>query len=64
VAVSSCVTLLLALLAKRWPTSNLKYLWRIGLLLVAMLVALVGHQGGELTYGEKHFESAFQYLHE
>ncbi|MCU0709916.1 MAG: hypothetical protein MUF23_16665 [Pirellula sp.] len=28
------------------------HLWRIGTLLLAMLVATVGHQGGELVYGD------------
>lgn len=33
--------------------------WQIGVMLLAMLVGLTGHQGGELTYGESWYEDAF-----
>ncbi len=50
--VLSVIVLALALIAKKQPKSKLKHLWRIGLVLVALLISIVGHQGGELVYGD------------
>ena len=36
--------------------------WKLGLILLALLVAWVGHQGGELSYGEQLYENAFRRL--
>ena len=43
---------------KTWLTP----VWKGGLVLVAMLVGLVGHQGGEMTYGPDHYPKAFRVL--
>ena len=32
------------------------------MLLAAVIVGLVGHQGGELTYGKAMYDRAFEYL--
>jgi uncharacterized membrane protein len=36
--------------------------WKCGLLLLAMMVGAVGHQGGELTYGKTFYKEAFDLL--
>ena len=36
--------------------------WRIGLVVAAGIVGLVGHQGGELTYGKEFYPKAFAIL--
>jgi uncharacterized membrane protein len=37
-------------------------LWKFGLVVAAGIVGLVGHQGGELTYGKAMFDRAFEHL--
>ena len=56
----SCIAALSAVLLRKRPRWNL--VWKIGLLLVAVLIGLVGHQGGELKYGEEFFHQAFEDL--
>lgn len=46
----------------RQPRPKLTAIWKSGLLLLALLVALVGHQGGHLTFGSGHYERAFKTL--
>lgn len=36
--------------------------WKFGLVVAAGIVGLVGHQGGELTYGKAMFDRAFEHL--
>jgi uncharacterized membrane protein len=43
----------------RKPTKLLNHLWRIGTMGLALLVGIVGHQGGELKYGDI-FEKAWK----
>jgi uncharacterized membrane protein len=62
VAVASTLLAALSLFAARKQSAGLDRFWRIGLVVVAMLVGLVGHQGGELTYGEKLYEDAWKRL--
>jgi len=38
------------------------FVWKTGLLVLAGLVGLVGHQGGELTYGTEYYQRAFARL--
>jgi uncharacterized membrane protein len=47
IAVSIC-----ALVSVRKPKSPLRHVWRVGLIVTALLVSIVGHQGGELVYGD------------
>ncbi|MCY2984340.1 MAG: hypothetical protein NTY15_11995 [Planctomycetota bacterium] len=49
------------LIARRNKSSSWNHGWRIGAMLLAVLVALVGHQGGELIYGDI-FEKAIERL--
>ena len=46
----ACV--LLGLIARRYKSTSLNHAWRIGAIALAALVGLVGHQGGELHYGD------------
>ena len=41
---------------------RMRTLWKTGLIVCGILVGLVGHQGGELTYGEAHYHKAFDIL--
>jgi uncharacterized membrane protein len=48
----SVIVCVFAILAVRQPKASWKHIWRIGLIAVALLISIVGHQGGELVYGE------------
>jgi uncharacterized membrane protein len=48
----STVVCLFAILAVRHPNRPWKHVWRIGLIVVALIISIVGHQGGELVYGD------------
>ncbi len=50
-----------ALKARNARGSKLDRVWKAGLIVTAMLVSIVGHQGGELTYHEL-YENAFKRL--
>ena len=62
VAVVASVVALIALSALRSGSQRLKGIWKAGLLVTAMMVGLVGHQGGELHYGEEFYQKAFEIL--
>ncbi len=47
IAASIC-----AMVAFRKPRSVLRHVWRVGLIITALMVSVVGHQGGELVYGD------------
>lgn len=52
----------IAILGKGRRSGSLRVWWRLGLLLAAAVVGLIGHQGGELVYGSKHYDKAFERL--
>lgn len=52
VCVLSIIVVFLALLSRRYPSSSLRHVWRWGLIVVAVIVGIAGHQGGELIYGD------------
>jgi uncharacterized membrane protein len=52
----------IAIRAMRTHHQGLHQVWRVGLLALAVMVGLVGHQGGELTYGKSHYQQAFEVL--
>jgi len=58
VAVFSSLMTLLALRLKSSDNGRWQALWQIGTLVAAGLVGLVGHQGGELVYGEGIYDNA------
>ncbi len=51
----------LALLARRNKSVRLNHVWRIIAMILAVLVSIVGHQGGEMVYGEV-FDKAIEQL--
>ncbi len=52
----------IAIAAYKKSHSRLHVVWKVGLLGLAAMVGLVGHQGGELTYGKSHYQQAFEVL--
>ncbi len=62
VTIASITTSLFALAWLRSGSAGLAKFWQIGLLAIAVMVGLVGHQGGELTYGKKFYQEAFNVL--
>lgn len=59
--------MMLALIAicvkgRAYPKWNM--VWKVGVIVLAALVAWVGHQGGELTYGEQLYHDAFKHITE
>lgn len=59
VALLSILITGLAYAARRGAGSELRMLWLLASLFLAGVVGLVGHQGGELTYGEDLFDRAY-----
>lgn len=62
VTVIAVITSLVALSALKTGATGTRRAWKCGLILLAALIGAVGHQGGELTYGETHYTQAFQIL--
>lgn len=60
VAAWSTVVTILALRLKSSDKGLSQAAWQGGLLLSAAMVGLVGHQGGELVYGEHMYQRAFE----
>ncbi len=61
VAVLSCLLLLIAAVSRRRQDARSSAAWRVGLMIIALLVGWVGHEGGELTYPGL-FDKAFHRL--
>ena len=55
------LTVAVGLFASRTKSDRLNHGWRIGAIVLACLVGLVGHQGGELVYGDI-FDKALEQL--
>ncbi len=62
VTVVSTLFALVALIALWKDSESLTKLWKIGLLLCAGMVGAVGHQGGEMSYGEDFYPRAYRVL--
>ncbi len=60
-AALGLVCVVLGLLARSKKSNRLNHAWRIGAIALAALVGIVGHQGGELVYGDI-FGKAIQQL--
>lgn len=63
--IVTTVAIATSAVALRWlqnQSPRLGKVWKGGLLAAAMMVGAVGHQGGELTYGEKFYQEAFDLL--
>lgn len=52
----------IALWSIRTESPRATRIWKLGLLVCAMLVGAVGHQGGELTYGEDLYADMFEWV--
>ncbi|MCU0715182.1 MAG: hypothetical protein MUD03_03540 [Pirellula sp.] len=50
--VLSMVVVVIGLFSGNGETSRLRNVWKVGAMLLALMVSIVGHQGGELVYGE------------
>jgi uncharacterized membrane protein len=50
--VCAAVSLGLAIYSQRNPRTPVHHVWRIGLIITALMISIVGHQGGELVYGD------------
>jgi uncharacterized membrane protein len=59
-AVFSVILLMISWTSGR--SNGWKNAWKFGMLVAAVIVGLVGHQGGELTYGKAMYDRAFEYL--
>lgn len=62
VSVLATILAIVALVAVWRDRPRLHRVWKIGLLVVAAMVGMVGHQGGELTYGSDLYPKAFRIL--
>lgn len=62
VTIAAVAFSLVAIKAELSKNLKLRKVWQIGLLLCASIVGLVGHIGGELTYGEQFYHEAFEVL--
>jgi uncharacterized membrane protein len=62
VTVLSVVIAVVALAALWKDSEKLTGFWKIGLLVLAAMVGLVGHQGGEMSYGADFYPKAFRIL--
>jgi len=60
-AVLGVVCVLFGLMARRYKSDGLGHAWRLGAIVLAALVGMVGHQGGELVYGDI-FDKAIEQL--
>ena len=59
-AVLSSTLTLIALRARKSDSKLAQFVWQAGILVAAGLVGIVGHQGGELVYGEGMYERAIE----
>lgn len=62
VSVLASLFAVVAIISVAKGKSSLTRVWKVGLVAVAILVGLVGHQGGEMTYGRDHYPRAFRIL--
>ncbi len=62
VAVVSVLLVPIARGAYKTGSVNKKILWFLGAMLIALGVSITGYQGGELTYGEDHYQKEFERL--
>ncbi|MEO0531850.1 MAG: hypothetical protein AAF266_14940 [Planctomycetota bacterium] len=58
--IASVILSVVALVSQAKKSRRLGFVWRVGLLLLAAVVAYEGHVGGELIMGEGFLEDAFQ----
>lgn len=59
IAPISVIVFLLSIFSLRRESKGMRHAWLLGTMLLALLVGIVGHQGGELKYGDI-FEKAWK----
>ena len=59
VGVLSLILIPVALYVRRTEDFGMRFVWLLGSLLLLGAVGTAGYQGGELTYGEGHYEKEF-----
>lgn len=59
IAPISVIVFLLSIFSLRKESKGMRHAWLLGTMLLALLVGIVGHQGGELKYGDI-FEKAWK----
>ncbi|MFN3191598.1 MAG: c-type cytochrome domain-containing protein [Aureliella sp.] len=62
VAVGAFVLIPMAQKARSKSDKGMRFLWLIGSVALMLGVSITGYQGGELTYGEDHYEKEFNRL--
>jgi uncharacterized membrane protein len=62
VSILATVFAIVALLSLRSKSARMTTVWKAGLLVCAVLVGLVGHQGGEMSYGADLYPKMFRTL--
>jgi len=62
VTTVACTSSLLALIAILKNSERLQTAWKVGLLACGIGIGLVGHQGGEMTYGRDFYPAMFRVL--
>lgn len=59
VAVLAMILVPVAMYVRRTEDFGMRFIWLVGSLLLLVAVGFAGYQGGELTYGEGHYEKEF-----
>ena len=62
VSILATVFAIIALLSLRNQSARMTTVWKVGLLVCAAIVGLVGHQGGEMSYGTDLYPKMFRTL--
>lgn len=62
VTTVACISSLVALIAIIKNSSRLQQAWKVGLLACGIGIGLVGHQGGEMTYGRDFYPEMLRVL--
>jgi uncharacterized membrane protein len=62
VAVGGLILVPLASKVRKRQDSGMRFLWLVGSIALTLGVSITGYQGGELTYGEDHYEKEFNRL--
>lgn len=62
VAIGALILVPMANKVRKRQDSGMRFLWLVGSIAVMLGVSITGYQGGELTYGEDHYEKEFNRL--
>ncbi len=62
VAMGASLLVPVAIASRRSGDINKRIIWLLGSIVILIGVSITGYQGGELTYGEGHYEKEFNRL--